>query len=308
MRIKLANRELAKALTTLGAVGALAAGGVAVSGCGASATLDPIARAAEVTSQQTGARISLTMQISSAALPSSGFAIIASGYVDNRDRSGEMRMNMNGLPGAPELPGGGDGTIQMIFQYPVIYMDMPLLAGKLPEGKTWLKLDLSKAAAAAGMNLSQLPSFDETNPTQLLEYLRASSGGVATVGSESLDGVPTTHYRATLELSSILNRLPSSEQAAAKSALETLGDAGAIPVDVWVDAQDRVRRVQMSIGVSSPAGTAGSVAGAAPSVSDTVTIDFTSFGSIPPITPPPASEVFDASTLTAPALAQGEGG
>jgi hypothetical protein len=299
MRITLVNRELAKALTALGAVGALAAGGVAVSGCGASATLDPIARAAEVTSQQTGARISLTTQISSASLPSSGFAITASGYVDNRDNSGEMRVNMSGLPGASEFPGGGGGTIQMIFQYPVIYMNMPQLAGELPEGKTWMKLDLSKAASAAGINLSQLPSLEQTNPTQLLEYLRASSGGVATVGSESLDGVTTTHYRGALQLSSILDHLPPSEQAAAKSALDTVDGTGAIPVDVWVDAQDRVRRVQMSIAASSPTGTTGSVAGAAPSVSDTVTIDFTSFGSIPPIVPPPASEVFDASTLAA---------
>jgi len=301
MRIERAHTKTAKALAALGAVTALVAGGAAVSGCGASAALDPIARAAEVTSQQTGAKIALTMQLSSAALPGGGFAITANGYIDERQRSGEMSMDLSGVPGASALPGGGAGTVQMIFQYPVIYMDMPFLAGELPEGKTWMKLDLTKAASAAGINLSQLSSLDQTDPTQFLEYLRASSGGVATVGHESLDGTPTTHYHATLQLSSILDRLPSSDQAAAKTALEKLGNAGAIPVDVWVDTQGRVRRMQLSIGGSGvPTGVAGAAA-----VSGTITIDFTSYGPVPPIVAPPASQVFDASSLVTAGLTQG---
>jgi hypothetical protein len=304
VRIERANTKTTKALAALGSIAVLAAGGAAVSGCGASETLDPVARAAEVTSQQTGARISLTMQLASPTQPG-GSTITANGYIDNRDRSAEMSMDLSGLPGVSELPGGGTGTIQMIFQYPLIYMDMPFLAGKLPEGKTWIELDLTKAASAAGINLSQLSSLDQTDPDQFLEYLRASSGDVSTVGSETLDGVPTTHYRATLQLSSILDRLPSSEQAAAKTALEKLGGVSGIPVDVWVDGQGRVRRIQMSIDIGSPA---GGVAGTAGGSSNTITIDFTSYGPIPPIVPPPASEVFDASALISGGLAQGLGG
>jgi hypothetical protein len=297
-----ANPKMAKALAMLCAVVALVGGGVAISGCGASETLDPIARAAEVTSQQEGARISLTTQFSSAALPGGGFKLTASGYIDERDRSGEMSMNLSDLPGASTLPGGGAGTVQMIFQYPVIYMNIPFLAGQLPEGKTWMKLDLTKAASAAGIELSQLSSLNETNPTQFLEYLRASSGSVTDVGRETLDGVPTTHYRANLPLSSILARVPASQQAAAKAALEKLGDAGVasgIPVDVWVDTQGRVRRMQLSIAASVPAGTASGVAGAATTMGGTITIDLTSYGHVPPIVPPPSSQVFDASALAA---------
>jgi hypothetical protein len=307
MRIERADSRTGRALATLGVVTALAVGGVAVSGCGASETLDPIARAAEVTSQQEGARISLTMQFSSAAMPGGGFNITANGYIDNRDRSGEMSMNLSGIPGASALPGGGAGTVQMIFQYPVIYMNMPFLAGELPEGKPWMKLDLTKSASVAGIELPQLSSLDQDDPTQFLEYLRASSGGVSTVGSETVDGVPTTHYRATLQLSSILGRVPSSEQAAAKAVLEKFGDAGGIPVDVWVDAQGRVRRMQLSIAAGAPAGTAGGVAGT-PVGDGTITIDFTSYGSVPPIVPPPSSQVFDASSLVAAGVAQAQGG
>ncbi len=303
MRIERSHTKLARALAALGALAAIGAGGVAVSGCGASATLDPIARAAEISSQQSGAKFSLTTQLASSALPGGGFSITANGYLDERDRSAELTMDLSGIPGASALPGGGVGTVQAIFQYPVIYMNLPFLAGKLPEGKTWMELNLSKAAQADGIDLSQLSSLDETDPTQFLEYLRASSGGVSTVGRETVDGVPTTHYHATLQLSDILARLPSSAQAAAKAALEKLDDAGAIPVDVWVDAQGRVRRMQLSLGVSVPGGATG-----ATSVSGTTTMDFTSYGPIPAIVPPPSNEVFDATSLAAAGLGSGQSG
>jgi hypothetical protein len=301
MRVVHANSRTAKAITALGVAASLAAGGVAVSGCGSSETLDPVALAAEVSSQQAGARISLTMQLSSPELPS-GYAITANGFVDERDRSGEISMDLSGIPGASSLPEGGMGTVKMIYQYPVVYMDMPFLSGKLPEGKTWIELDIAKAAQAAGINLSQLSSLGETDPTQFLDYLRASSGDVTAVGSESLDGVPTTHYRATLQLSQVLERLPASEQAAAKAGLEKLGEDGAIPVDVWVDKQGRVRRMQMSIDAG------GATSATTPTVSGTITINFSSYGPVPAIVPPPASQVFDATALATAGITQAQGG
>src|SRR5262249_12111276 len=142
---------------------------------------------------------------------------------------------------------------------------------------------------------------NQADPTQFLDYLRASSGGVTTVGTETLDEVSTTHYRASLQLSQILDHLPDSQRAAAQSALEQLGNGGAVPVDVWVDGQGRVRRVQMSMTASGPT-TTGTA-----SASGLVTIDFTSYGPVPPVVPPPASEVFDASSELA-GLAHAQGG
>ena len=285
-----ANRRTWRATAALAALGAAA---VAISGCGASATLDPIARAAEVTSAQSGARVSLTMQFSSSALPS-GFAIKASGYIDERHRSGEMTMDLSGIPGVSALPGAGSSTIQLIFKYPVVYMKMPFLAGRLPAGKPWVKLDISKAAKSIGVDASQFSSLNQTDPTQFLDYLRGSSGHVTTVGSESLHGVPTTHYQATLELSRILDHLPGEQRAAARGALEKLGNSNAIPVDAWVDGQGRLRRMQMSLGSSASTASAAGL-----SFSGTVTIEFTKYGPIPPIVAPPASEVFDFSALGA---------
>jgi hypothetical protein len=290
-------RRAKAAAGALAVAGALAAAVVSVSGCGAAATLDPVARAAEVTSQQPGARISLSMQLSSPSLSSGPLAITATGYVDARDKMGVMNMDLSRVPGISTL--SGNGTAQIVFQYPVIYMDMPFLAGKLPEGKTWMKLDIRAAAQAAGVDSSQLGSFDQMDPSQFLSYLRASSGGVVSFGSETIDGTTTTHYHATLQLSDIVGRLPGDEQAAVRAGLEKLGEAGAIPVDVWVDSLGRVRREQLAIGAGAPAG--------AP-VSGTITIDYKSFGAIPPIVAPPASEVFDATAAADAALKNGLSG
>ncbi|MFI5009189.1 MAG: hypothetical protein ACHQDY_02830 [Solirubrobacterales bacterium] len=285
------------AIAALGAMAALVAGGVAVSGCGASATLDPIARAAEVSSQQTGVTIAMSMQFSSPALPGGSYAITANGSFDERAHTGQMTMDLSGVPGLSSLPGGGDGQVRIVMVYPDIYMNMPFLAGKLPEGKTWMKLDIGKAAAAAGVDSSSLSSLDQSDPTQFLEYLRGSSGGVVSFGSETIEGVPTTHYHGTLELSRVLSKLPGSEQAAAKAALEKLGTGDAFPVEVWIDAQGRVRRMEMSLGG----------AGATAGLSATITIDFKSYGAVPPVVPPPAGEVFDATSTAISGIGAGAG-
>jgi hypothetical protein len=204
-------------------------------------------------------------------------------------------MDLSGLPGASSLPEGCLGDIQALYKYPVVYMHIPFLASQIPGGKTWIKIDLSAAAAAGGASLGGLSALDESNPSQFIEYLRASSGGVVELGGETIDGVPTTHYHGALQLSAVLERLPSSDQAAAKAALEKLGTNGTIPVDVWVDAQGRLRRVQLALSASPGGGPASGT----PPVSGTVTIDYTAYGPVPPVVPPPAGEVFDASSLAA---------
>lgn len=300
MKRKRGDMKAAKALATLGALAALAGGGVALSGCGASATLDPLARAAEVTSQQPGAKIAMTMQLSAPGLPGGGsYTITADGWFDEKAHNGEMTMDLSQVPGMSAL--GAGGQVQMVFLYPVIYMNMPFLAGKLPEGKTWMKLDITKALQAAGMNAASLSSANQGDPTQFLQYLRASSGGVVSLGSETVDGVVTTHYRASLKLSSILEHLSGDQQSMLKGAIEKLGSAGVIPVDAWVDAQGRLRRMQLAIdGLGAAAGAAAS------SVSMAITVDFKSYGPGPAILAPPANEVFDASAL--PNIANGAGG
>lgn len=284
--------RLSRAFAALAAIATLLGGCTLIAGCGSSASLDPVARAAEVSEKQAGVRFTLEMQLSSPQLPS-GFTIDGSGYANQAQKSGRFSIDLSGIPGLSSLAAGG-ARIEAVFLDPVIYMHMPFLAGKLPQGKTWIKLDTAKAAKALGGSMPQALSFGQTDPTQFLQYLRASSGEVRRAGTQQLDGVRTTRYVATLQLSRVLEQLPAADRAAEQTLLQHAGVEGEIPVEVWVDTQGRVRRVLMSIDVS----------GAGPaSDSLTVTVNFTSYGPVPAISPPPAGEVADLTSMLTSGLA-----
>ena len=79
------------------------------------------------------------------------------------------------------------------------YIRSPLLTAALPAGKKWLKVDLAKAGAAAGFNLTVLTAQD---PGRALSYLRTLKD-VTVVGKEKVGGVSTTHYHAVAAGSAI---------------------------------------------------------------------------------------------------------
>jgi hypothetical protein len=286
------------ATALLASVAALVGGGVSLAGCGASATLDPVARAAEVSSSQPGAAFTLNVEISSSAL-SGPASISGHGSFDQQQRAVDMTASLAGIPGL----GTGGATLRMVMVYPHMYMKAPFLSARLPGGKPWIGFDLEQAAKASGLGaLSSLGQED--NPGQELQYLRASSGDVTVVGHETLDGVPTTHYHASIEVSRILARLPASQQSATRRLLSRVGSK--LPVDVWVDAQSRVRRVRSAYTIGLPSGPEGGAAGGR-AVTSTVTMNITRYGSVPTISAPPASEVFDATSLVSQGLARASG-
>jgi hypothetical protein len=124
-----------------------------------------------------------------------------------------------------------------------------------------------------------------SNPTQMLEYLRAISDSVVAEGGATVDGFATTHYRATLDLSKVTSALPSQDQAAAQNVLSQMQQQlgiGTIPVDVWVDSRHLVRRVQMNFSASGASGQ---------TFSETMTEDISDYGPQRQPTPPPAGQV-----------------
>ncbi len=271
-----------RALAALAAAAALLGGGTLIAGCGSSTSLDPVARAAEVSGKQAGVRFTLEMQLSSPQLPS-GFTITGSGYENRSQKAARFSMRFSGLPGL-----SATGTsIEAVLLYPILYMHMPFIADKLPAGKSWIELDTSKVAKALSAGSPSQPlSLGTTDPTQFLQYLRASGGEVRKAGSQQLYGVSTIRYQATLRLTRVLEGLPSFERAAAKAMLQRGGVDGTIPVEVWIDTHKLVRRMQMSFSFSR----------ASASGSATVTVGFPTYGPVPAISAPPASEVVDLTS------------
>jgi hypothetical protein len=278
----------ARLLSILAAIAAAVALAVVASGCGSSsATLDPVAEAAETTSASGGVHMELNMSVSSPAL-SSPVAVSGQGFFNYKTREGSFSLEITGLPAAAAATLGSGGLhIDELMKSSTIYVGSPLFAGRLPGGARWMKIDLAKVGGALGLNLQSLTS-GESNPAQLLEFLRGHGGSVTTVGREVLEGVNTTRYRGSIDLQKLAQTLPAAERGPARGALEQLSAQSGLssfPFEVWVDDQHRVRQMAMSISLS--------MGGEKAEVQ--ITINLSRFGPTPAVTAPSASEVFDGT-------------
>jgi hypothetical protein len=248
---------------------------------------DPVAQAATLSSSTPGFRLNLHMTMTSTALPApvevSGKAVI-----DVRDRAASMSFAIN-APALTSQLGSNGIRMAMILEGGVMYMKFPaVFTSKLPSlaGKQWLKFDLSSIKGVPGLS-SFGADQTMTDPSQMLQYLRAASAGVSNLGHERIGGVETTHYRATVSFDRLLSvNLPASEQTLVKRLAQTTGLSD-FPMDVWIGPHHLVRRIAMSLPLR--------VNGA--SLQENATADITDYGPQPRPTPPPADQVEDISSL-----------
>ena len=113
------------------------------------------------------------------------------------------------------------------------------------------------------------------------------------VGTEDVRGSATTHYRAVVDLNKAADQSPTARDAI-KSTVKLLGSSS-MPVDVWVDAQGRVRRMKYVVDLSKSKVTA-STASVPGSV--TFTLELFDFGVPVQAVVPPADQVVDLSALS----------
>jgi hypothetical protein len=196
------------------------------------------------------------------SVDAAGQAVILSGAgdFDNTHHQGSMHLDFS--------VAGLSGTLDEVLDGTTIYMNSPLFSASLPQGKTWLKLDLQKAAASKGIDFSALLS---QNPAQSLAQLQ-SSGSVTKVGDETIDGVSTTHYRGKID--------PSKK-------IKALANAKYAPYDVWIGKDDGyVHRIVLSYSLSVPGGKREAIG---------LTMGFSDYGKDVSVTVPPAADAYDAT-------------
>lgn len=187
-------------------------------------------------------------------------AMKGSGDFDNEAKTGAMTLTA--------LVGGLSIEIDEVLDGAVVYMKSPVFSAGLPKGKTWLRLDLQKAAAQQGFDLGGLLS---QKPTDSLAQLQAV-GDVTKVGEEEIDGAQTTHYRATIDPA----KLP-------KQLVKLNATFGAY--HVWIGNDDGyVRRLRMTYSVQQQR--------------IAMTMNFSDFGKDVSVVVPPASETYDATNLS----------
>jgi hypothetical protein len=114
---------------------------------------------------------------------------------------------------------------------------------------------------------------------------------VEKVGTEDVQGVETTHYRATVELSRLPEQVKPSERAAARRAVKRLiklTGKDTQETEVWIDDRDYVRRTQLEFSMKGPDGE---------QVNSDITLEYRDFGKRVSIEVPADSESVDATDL-----------
>jgi hypothetical protein len=275
------------------AMAAAAAAAVALSACasGGDDSVAPgaLAEAASLTGAVKGANVDMSVTVTSPALGGKAVSFSGSGYQNLSGRAGTYTFDMSkiaSLGGAKKLD-PAKLKMQGIYLQRKIFMKSPLF-GKLPGGKTWIGIDLSRALKSQGIDASALNQ--QSNPADFLGYLRGASGKVIRVGHESVRGTDTVHYKGNVDL----RHVPGVDAQSARR-LEQISGIRTMPVEVWIDSKKHVRRLRLQYSQKLPAGTPA--AGQRMKLDETV--EMYAFGPKPAVKQPPAKDVYDATGLAA---------
>jgi hypothetical protein len=257
-------------------------------GCGASRTIDPVAIAAQTTEALPGAEVIFSGEVISAGT-AERVSLSGTGRIASRPPEAQVRFEFR-----PSGPGARHArlSLEMRVVKDVLFLQLP--GSHDVNGKRWVKIDERKTSHAAG--LSGLQRSGEVDPRETLAYLRAVSGGLTSLGSQVIHGVPTMGSRGEIDLEKVAQRTPVDRRArtiAAVANLEHLTGVSTIPFQVWIDSLHRVRRLSLVEGESSTLPNAIKVY---------LTEDFVHFGSVAKVAPPPSAEVFDDTAAASAAL------
>lgn len=229
---------------------------------------NPVAAAAERTAAVPGMRMDMTMRLVSESNPPvtitgkgvyNGETNLAEIAYDGVSQQGE-RLKFDAILGE-------DGW----------YFRYPQLAGKMPEGKEWLKIE-----GFPGQKDISAPGV--ASPDESLQMLRAS-GTVRRLGQAKIGHLRATRYRVTMTGAEITESLRSQGKDELAEAFEDVSSqvVGPVRYYVLVDGKGVVRRMQMTSTVISDG----------KQVTTQMQMDFSDFGIEPNIQIPDDSRVYD---------------
>jgi hypothetical protein len=241
---------------------------------------NPVAEAAQATSEASGVRITFT----GSAQGSVPMSLSGKGVMNGETNRASLTMSATGSSAA----GTQSFTLEEIVDGGDIYMRSPELGSAFGGSAQWLLMrsevfgDLLQAnASGAGLSAS---------PTQQLDALKDASYEVAEVGQERVNGVVTTHYRALLDIDELTEQLKSEVSGEFGELIEqSMEEISGATVDVWIDTDGLLRRETSTAAMDSLG-------------SFTMTMDFSDYGIHPNIQIPPSSQVHDVTSLVEEAL------
>lgn len=202
--------------------------------------------------------------------------------------TGRMRSIID-LSGAFERPTsvGVDPSWETVSADGLVYLRAPILAELFEIETPWVRIDASSELLDA-TGLQGLAGSDSGAPLALLAGV--DEGSVLDLGPSEIEGTPTSHLRATVDLVAAVDALrvdgPDEAHAALERFVESLG-ARQLTLDAFLDGDDRVRRLVYEHQLPPDAGGG----------SQRVELEYLDFGIPIDVAPPPphlVSELSDA--------------
>jgi hypothetical protein len=254
-----------------------------VAGCGAAisqdATVSPDILAASADKVRDAGSSRLTWDMKLEASGDSG-EMTGAGLFDYRRNVGHLTYDLSEFDSELE-------KVEMIADGSVVFVSD--FGEELAPGKSWLKVDTADVPGG-GKFVGALGQID--SPVEELKYLRAVSKEIEEKGKEEVRGVPTTHYRAVIDVPK-LGELAASEappasrkqmRREAMARFEKMGVDEA-PMDVWVDEGGLPRKMTLQLAFEVEGEKAKTE----------ISVEFFDFGVPVRVTHPPASETVDLS-------------
>jgi hypothetical protein len=247
--------------------------------------LDAVRKTTDAKSARLSARESIT------GIGSDDSGILINGVTNLTTGDGNITMDFTGAVGSIMRDG-----LALRVLHGVAYLQIP---ASLPNGGFWEKFPSVGAAEAS----SGVSGLDASVPLKFLAYLETVSKGVRVVGAAAVRNVATIHYKVQANLSRAIAaaKVPPALRDQLRQDVQTPTPGGSsVRVDAWIDSRGLVRRVEMSLGVSTPAIVARLPAGSKPVV--TIVLDLYDFGTPVHVNAPRANQIVPTppATTTAP--------
>lgn len=193
-----------------------------------------------------------------------------------------MSMKMTAL----DQGGGQSAEIRLVDK--AMYIGGGAEAAKEMDGKSWMKFDLA-ALGAGGEELDQLGSASQAdkNPATESTFLTGAKD-VEKVGTETVDGVETTHYKGTVTIADLEKTLADEDKATRdkrQKSLEQYEKMGLdkLTMDMWIDGDEHTKQFRMR--------------GDAAKGPLDMTITFLGFNEPVKVTAPPAKDTMDLAEM-----------
>ena len=252
--------------------------------------LDPVAEAADKTLAAGGAKMTGrgTFRVQNIE-----FEMVLDGAVNFQDRALRYEMDFGEVEGLSEREVAAArkdaGFPVTVVQDPeTIYVTAEAVAAKLPGDKKWIKVQLDELSEGAVPGLEQIASANESNPVQMLRFLKAA-GNAKKVGERDVRGTPTTEYRARVDLRKAAELVPEDERAGFRKLIDQMAkEQGGYTFNasVFIDRDGLIRREWFSFPNMKVEGER---------IRGGFMIDLHDFGRDITVEPPPGDEVEDVT-------------